>query len=718
MSLPWGRQVPFTSAASGIVFVLVVFNISRWWTELEIFAAWGLAYLVECLARDLFGLRRHIKLPVVRAALLSGVLLLGGVLAAAVHAARPVPTLLYAGCYLAAGWGPLRVGFRAALRRSIDVELLMVLAALCAAGTGKTVDGALLFVIFTSARALAAVATDRTEESVRSLLTLTPEHAIKIMPEGGPELVPAASLVASDEIVVRPGDRIAADGAVLSGTSEVDQASITGEPLPVRKGAGDEVFAGTINGVGLLRIRVSRAGAESVVARISAQVEQASATKARTQVVLERIERRYSLAVVVATATILLMPFMLGTPVKPALLRAMAFMIVASPCALTVATMPALLAAIANASRHGVLVKGAVVMERLSQVTTVAFDKTGSLTTGVPQVVDVIPLPGCGLDAGELVRFAAGAEQASEHPLAKAVLAEAAARGLDVPEQVGFRAEPGLGVHAQVEGRQVTVASPSSVDRATRDMTTAVGITEEAGTTALVVLIDDRPVGVLGVIDQVRPDAAQAIELLRPLTDDEPIMLTGDNHEAARHAARRAGIGDIRAQLLPADKVTVVSSLQAGGKRVTYVGDGINDAPALATADVGVAMAHGADLALESSDVVIVNGHLATLPAMIRLSHLARRVLAQNLIFAATVIVALVSIDLAKTLPLPLAVAGHEGSTLLVAMNGLRLARAGAWREAPPPARPPLTAERLRRHLIIAGSILVLGAWAAHQLTT
>jgi heavy metal translocating P-type ATPase len=710
---PRGRQVPLTAWLSGVVFVAALFSVGSPRSELIVFGAWGVIYVIECLTRTTFRLR-HV--PEVRAAALSTALLLFAILAQATHATRPLLWLLYVGCYLSAGWAPARIGLRAARRGAIDVELLMVVAALCAAATGKAFDGALLFVIFTTSRALAVVATRRTQESVRSLLTLAPAHAIKIMPGGGEELVPAASLAAADEVLVRPGDRIGADGEVVSGTSEVDQASITGEPLQVPKGPGDEVFAGTVNGVGALRIRVTRPGAESVAARIIELVDQASATKARTQVVLEQIERRYSIGVVTAAAAILLLPLGLGADFRPTLLRAMAFMIVASPCALTLATMPALLAAIANAGRHGVLIKGAAVMERLGKVTTMAFDKTGSLTLGVPQVVDVVAFPGRGLDADDVLRLAAAAERASEHPLGAAVTAEAAARGLVLPEAGDFCAEPGRGVRAEVAGRQVSVGSPSVfADADDADVLAAIRDFEDAGRTALLVVVDENPVGVLALTDQLRPEAARTIDLLRALTDDEPAVLTGDNLGAATQTAEQAGIREIHAQLLPADKVSVISELQAAGKRVTYVGDGINDAPALMSADVGVAMAHGADLALETSDVVIVRGDLATLPAVIRLSRLAHRVVIQNLVVAAAVIVALVVIDLIGSLPLPLAVAGHEGSTLLVALNGLRLLRAAAWRESPTPARAPARID-LRRYLLAGASFLALGLWATHQL--
>ncbi|MFN2561910.1 MAG: HAD-IC family P-type ATPase [Jatrophihabitans sp.] len=422
MPVPRGRQIPFTSALSGLVLLGVMFTLAAPIHVAAIFSAWALVYLVEFVVRDRFGLRRHLLLPEVQAAGVSAVVLGGAAVASAASPGRPLIDLIYAGCYLAAGWAPLQTGLRALRHKTIDVELLMVIAALCAAGTGNAFDGALLFVIFSSSRALAAIATRRTQESVRSLLTLTPEHARRITADGREELVPATALGVADEIVVRPGERIGADGNILAGSSEVDQASVTGEPMPVTKHPGDEVFAGTVNGVGTLRITVTRRGAESVVARIVAQVEQASTTKAKTQVVLEHFERRYSVGVVAATVAILVLPFVLGTSYRPGLLRAMAFMIVASPCSLTLATMPALLAAVADAGRHGALVKGAAVMERLGKVTTIAFDKTGSLTLGAPEVVEVLVLPACAFDGDDVVRLAAAADRGSEHPLADAVL--------------------------------------------------------------------------------------------------------------------------------------------------------------------------------------------------------------------------------------------------------------------------------------------------------
>jgi heavy metal translocating P-type ATPase len=343
--------------------------------------------------------------------------------------------------------------------------------------------------------------------------------------------------------------------------------------------------------------------------------------------------------------------------------------------------MPPLLSAIANASRHGVLVTSAVVMERLGTASMVALDKTGTVTHGRPTLVAVRVVPGGPEDEDDLLRFAASAESASEHPLGRAIVAAARDRGLALLPASGFSAAVGSGVTASVAGRAVSVGSPASA--AGSDVTAVVAIVEEeqsAGRTAIVVGLDGRPIGVLALSDRVRSEAGQAIADLRAYTDRDPVLLTGDNSRAAAELAAEVGISEVRAGLLPEDKVDTVRGLQEDGHRVLLVGDGINDAPALATADIGVAMGGvGSDLALASADVVIVRDDLGTLPAVVRLSRRARRLIVQNLIVAATVIGVLVTWDLVGDLPLPLGVAGHEGSTILVALNGLRLLRRSEW---------------------------------------
>ncbi|WP_159402359.1 HAD-IC family P-type ATPase, partial [Streptomyces griseus] len=319
---------------------------------------------------------------------------------------------LFAATYATGGWEPGWEGLKALKEKTLDVDLLMVVAALGAAAIGQILDGALLIVIFATSGALEAVATARTADSVRGLLDLAPTTATRLLPDGTEETAETDQLATGDTILVRPGERVGADGQVLDGSSDVDQATITGEPLPVAKQAGDEVFAGTVNGTGALHVRVERDPSDSVIARIVKMVEEASETKAPTQLFIEKVEQRYSIAMVIATLAVFGIPLALGDSLQSALLRAMTFMIVASPCAVVLSTMPPLLSAIANAGRHGVLAKSAVVMERLGQIDLVALDKTGTLTQGTPRVTSIRPLPGTGLDEGGLLTLAA----AAEHP--------------------------------------------------------------------------------------------------------------------------------------------------------------------------------------------------------------------------------------------------------------------------------------------------------------
>ncbi|GHF19528.1 heavy metal translocating P-type ATPase [Streptomyces fumanus] len=585
---------------------------------------------------------------------------------------------LYAAVYVTGGWEPGWAGLKALKDKTLDVDLLMVVAALGAAAIGQFLDGALLIVIFATSGALEAVATARTADSVRGLLDLAPTTATRLAPDGTEETVPTERLAVGDTLLIRPGERVGADGRVLAGSTEIDQATITGEPLPVPKRPGDEVFAGTLNGTGAVRVRVERDPSDSVIARIVRMVEEASETKAPAQLFIEKIEQRYSIGMVTATLALFLIPLALGAEVRDTLLRAMTFMIVASPCAVVLATMPPLLSAIANAGRHGVLVKSAVVMERLGRIDTVALDKTGTLTEGVPQVTDLRPLT---VPETDLLTLAAAAEHPSEHPLARAVVEAARALGLALPPATDFASAPGVGVTATVRGATIRVGAPSRLPvegpaaAAVRDL-------EAAGRTAVVVTRDGDCLGVLGIADRVRPDAPATIAALTALTGTGPLLLTGDNARAAHRVATEVGIAgdDVHAGLLPEDKVTAVRRLTDRDRKVLLVGDGVNDAPALAAAHTGVAMGRaGSDLALETADAVVVRDELATVPQVVALSRRAHRLVTQNLVIAGTFIAALSLWDLFGTLPLPLGVAGHEGSTVLVGLNGLRLLREKAW---------------------------------------
>ncbi|MBF6336685.1 heavy metal translocating P-type ATPase [Nocardia abscessus] len=625
---------------------------------------------------------RLFALPEVRWAAAAVLLFLTGLAAQLADGPQWVWWGLYLACYAAGGWEPGWSGLRALRDRTLDVDLLMVVAAIGAASIGQITDGALLIVIFATSGALEALATARTEDSVRGLLDLTPDTATRIARDGDEETVHAAELRVGDVAVVRPGERIPADATVISGGSEVDQATITGEPLPMDKTTGDEVFAGTLNGTGALHIRVDRRAEDSVVARIAALVEEAARTKARTQLFIEKVEQRYSIGMVAVTLAVFAIPLLLGDTLQRALLRAMTFMIVASPCAVVLATMPPLLAAIANAGRHGVLVKSAVVMEKLGATTHVAFDKTGTLTRGIPEIAEIRCLDER-FTEDEVLRLAAAAERPSEHPLAAAIVRAARGRDLRLPEVTEFTAHPGRGVTALVGDRLVGVGSPATAGPGLDSGQATVEAVQARGYTAVIVTCEHQPIGLLALTDQLRPEASAAVRAATELTGAEPALLTGDNRATADRLAARVGITDVRADLLPDDKVTAVRQWQADGRKVIVVGDGINDAPALAAAEVGIAMGGaGSDLTLQTADAVVVRDDLTTIPAVIALSRQARRVVIANLAIAATFIGVLVVWDLAGTLPLPLGVAGHEGSTVIVGLNGLRLLRRAAWERA------------------------------------
>ncbi|HUH67576.1 MAG TPA: heavy metal translocating P-type ATPase [Mycobacterium sp.] len=587
---------------------------------------------------------------------------------------------LYLACYLTGGWGSAWAGVQALRNKVLDVDLLMIVAAIGAVAIGQIVDGALLIVIFATSGALEDVATKHTADSVKGLLDLAPDRAVVVDGDGGERVVPAADLAVGDRVVVRPGERIPADGDVASGSSEVNQCSITGESMPMAKSHGDEVFAGTLNGSGVLQLVVTRDPSQTVVARIVELVAEACATKAKTQLFIEKIEQRYSVGVVVATLALIAIPLMFGAALQSVLLRAMTFMIVASPCAVLLATMPPLLSAIANAGRHGVLIKSAAVVEHLADISVVALDKTGTLTCGIPRLTTVEPLDLTFSDQ-RLLELAAAAEQSSEHPLGRAIVEEARRRGIAIPPAEDFRALPGRGVRATVGRDFVEICSPHSYRGAPLPQLASI---LDAGATAAIVLVDGVAVGVLGLTDQVRSDAARAVGSLTALTSARPVLLTGDHGRAARRVAQHAGITDVRAALLPEQKVEAVRGLQAGGHRVLVVGDGVNDAPAMAAACTSVAMGAGADLTLQTADGVTVRDELHTIPTIIGLARHARRVVSVNLAIAAGFITVLVLWDLFGHLPLPLGVVGHEGSTVVVALNGIRLLTNRSWRNAAP----------------------------------
>lgn len=582
---------------------------------------------------------------------------------------------LYLACYAAGGWQPARVALRGLRRKALEVDVLMVAAAIGAAAIGQISGGALLVAGFATAGALRAQATARAAGSVRGLLDLAPERARRLT-EAGEEAVDTAALAAGDVILVRPGERIGADGTVIDGASEVVVAAGS---VPLERSAGSAVLAGARNGAGMLRVRVDRPAPESVAARVGALVEQASATMTPRQLLIEKLACWYAGAVIIAALAVFAVPVNQGAAPGGALLRAITFLIVASPCALVLSTMPPLLSVIAGAGRRRVLVKSAVAVERLAAAGVVVFDRAGTLTAGEPHVADVRPLAGSEVTVDQVLALAAAAEYPSEHLIGRAIVAAARARsGTEPAEVTAFRATPGRGVTATVGGHTVAVGSPAHMlapGEATGRARRLAGKLELAGHTAVVVVLDGKPVGVLAIADRAQPDAARTVAALTELTGWEPILLTGDNERAAtRLAVIVGGINDVRAGLLPQHKVAAVEALQAAGERTLVITDGSRDAPVLAAAHASIAMGGaGTDPVPHTADAVVVGDALASIPAVIARARAARRAVVQNLAVAAAVVAGLVVWNLVGHLPLTLGVVAHEGSTLLVGLNGLRL---------------------------------------------
>ncbi|HYN89585.1 MAG TPA: heavy metal translocating P-type ATPase [Ardenticatenaceae bacterium] len=614
-----------------------------------------------------------------------------------------VRTLFYAGAYLSGGFFGTINGLAALLRREINVDFLMVIAALGAATIGYWVEGATLLFLFSLSNTLQAYALDRSRRAIRALMDLRPNEALLRLPDGSEREVPIEELRIGDLIVVKPGERIAMDGRVVAGASAVDQAAITGESRPVEKGCGDEVFAGTVNGVGALEVQVTRLAADTTLAKIIQLVEQAQSHKAPTQRFLDDFEPRYATAVVAATALAIVVPyFLLHQPWPAVFYRAMTLLVVASPCALVISTPASILSAIANAARNGVLFKGGAHLEQAATLSAIALDKTGTLTIGRPRVTDVVvagevlgdawfdhgffdqleprgPSTPERCSTGELLRLAASVEQRSEHPLAAAIVAAAGERGLDLAEVRDLQAVTGQGVVAWVEGAEIRIGNKRLFEQARQvwpePLRARARELESEGKTVVGISRNNHPLGFLALADVVRPEAREALSALRALGITRIVMITGDTRRVAEAVAAQLGIEEFYSDLLPEQKVAVVKRLSEQS-RVAMVGDGVNDAPAMAASSIGVAMgAAGTDVALETADVVLMSDDLSKLPYMIGLSRRARRVVWQNIAFSLLVIATLIVSVFVVRLPLPLGVVGHEGSTLVVVANGLRLLR-------------------------------------------
>lgn len=582
--------------------------------------------------------------------------------------------------YIAGGTFGTIEGWRSLMEREINVDLLMVLAALGAAVVDQWHEGAILLFLFSLSNVLQAYAMERSRKAITALLDLRPDTAT--VRRGTDTIsVPVEALKVGDIVILQPGERIPIDGKVIRGTSYVDQATITGESMPVQKQIDDEVFAGTLNKNGALDIQVTRLASESTLARIIALVESARDHKAETQRFLDQFEQKYAALVIAATLLLIFVPpLFFGTDFSDNFYQAMVVMVVASPCALVISTPASILSAIANGARHGVLFKGGAHLEELAAIKVVAFDKTGTITSGNPGVTDIISLQG--LSEEQLLQIIASVESRSEHPLAQSIVRSAKTRGITITEPTHFEALPGRGLVATYKEQSILVGSERLMREMNIPLPEAIADQryqfEMEGKTVLFAGDQEtcQLMGMVAVLDTPRPESYELVKQLHRVGVQKVVMLTGDNQRVAAAIAAAIGIDEYYAELMPEDKVEKIKTLTQQYGHVAMVGDGVNDAPALASASIGIAMgAAGTDVALETADVVLMSSELQKIPFAIALSKRARRIVWQNIAFSLGVIITLVTIALLPfiELPLPLGVVGHEGSTIIVVTNGLRL---------------------------------------------
>jgi Zn2+/Cd2+-exporting ATPase len=592
--------------------------------------------------------------------------------------------LILSAAYVTGGYESAREGLTTLFKeKELDVDLLMIVAALGAAGLGLwrqeyylIVDGAALILIFAISGALETYAMQRTDRSIRSLMSLTADTA-QVLRGDREASVPIDQLELGDHIVVKPGELIPTDGLILEGWSTLNQAAITGESLPVEKTVGDEVFAGTLNGNGALKLKVHQPPESSLLRRVIRLVEQAQKSAPPSQQFIERFEHGYArVIVVVGLLLAVLPPFLLRWSWETTIYRALIFLVVASPCALMAAIMPTLLSGIANGARQGILFKNGAQLEQIGKVRAIAFDKTGTLTTGQLQVCQVIPV--AGFDAATVLQVAAALESSSEHPIGAAIVQ--AVQALDGGRATAVQAYPGQGIVGSWRQQSVRVGKADFVNQTTDDpphkLVESAHSLEQEGKTVVWVAQAQQTIGIIAIADQVRPEAARAIAQLKKLGIESIIMLTGDNPRTAHNIAQAIGVDQVYAELLPEDKLHLIRKLQKQYNTVAMVGDGINDAPALAQASVGIAMGiAGSDVALETADIVLVADRLEKIAVAVNLGRRSHRVVQQNIGFAIGFIVLLIAVNFAGNITLPLGVVGHEGSTVLVILSGLRLLR-------------------------------------------
>lgn len=558
--------------------------------------------------------------------------------------------------------------------REVGIEALMAFATLGAVLLGEWFEAAFLVFLYAGAEAIEMYTFARTRTAIRALLDLAPETATRLI-NGREERIPAEQLDVGDLFLVRPGERIPTDGEIVEGASSLDEAAVTGESVPVEKAKGDKIFAGTINTTGALTVRATTSFASNSLQKIIHLVEEAQGVKSNAQRWIDRFGNRYSPTVIGAAFLLLVVPPLLGGAFDTWAYRAVVLLVAAAPCALVMSTPVAVAAAIGRAGRAGVLIKGGLHLENLAKVKVIAFDKTGTLTRGKPVVTDVVAAHG---QADSLLPVAAGIERFSEHPLARAIVERAQADNLAPNDVRDFQSLTGAGARATVEGQTVYIGSPALFQQlgvALNETTDLIERLQAAGKTVVFVGTEQQLYGLLAIRDEPRPEAKRAIAELHGM-GLKVAMLTGDNARTAQAIARELGIDEVRADLKPADKVSAVKELEQQYGAVAMSGDGINDAPALATASVGLAMGTaGTDAAIEAADVALMGDDPSKVAYAIRLAQRSQRISVQNIVFSILVLAILIPGAIIGLLGISLAVFAHEASELLAIANGLRVAR-------------------------------------------
>ena len=560
--------------------------------------------------------------------------------------------------------------------KDLDVDLLMVIAAIGAAAIGYWMDGAILIFIFSLSGTLEGYTMERTNKDIRSILDLRPEKAV-LLRDGKQVMINAEELKKDDIILVKPGERIAADGIISQGYSAIYQATITGESVPVNKTIDDEVFSGTVNGYGAIEVKVTKLAEETMLSKIIHLVQEAKNEKPPNQLFVEKFEGIYAKTVVLTTIVLMIAPpFIIGWSWEETIYRAMIFLVVASPCALVSSIMPAILSAISKASRERVLFKGGTHLQNIADVKAVVFDKTGTLTYGEPVVQDIISFEGT--TEMELLKITASIEALSEHPIARSIVQYAINNDLELEYSTNLRSFKGKGVEGTLNGISYKVGKKEILNNIvlTKEQENLALKFEQQGRTIIFVSNEQSLIGMISIFDQVRLEARSVIKKLKNM-NIRVALLTGDNEVTAKNIGENAGIEEIYSGLLPEDKVEFIKKMTAKYGKVAMVGDGINDAPALAAASVGIAMgAAGTDIAIEAADVVLMADNIEKIPFAISLGKRTNRIIKQNVAFAIGVALTLITLNfIGGIINLPEGVVGHEGSTVLVILSGLRLLR-------------------------------------------